>query len=612
MKKKADETSSQRTGYPGAAISLRLKLSIFAAALVIVPGLLFAIMVQQSGQASLQNLIGRQLAREAAHTRERLTAILRREKETLRSFAQQDLMREIRVADIDKRISAALMTLRDGNPVRVDYLVLDRTSQVVASSNPRLIGPRPEWLDHSTGSRSGTLKFADPITAQSLGAPGVFLMTPVADPDARLEPIGVLVGVYDWALLTRVIHDVKSGLAGQDIRADVVIARHDGTIIGGLAAGHLEESLANAKWDGVGAVGFDRSEFYVLPGSELLVGRAALGPEFSDWQLLIVEPFSDAFAPVRQLTRRLGVTLVLTLAVALGLAAVAGSRTVRPLSELTAAVRSVSLSGLSKFRVPVRSEDEVGSLAIAFNRMASELDQAQQALVEAAKFALVGELAAGIAHELRTSLGVLRSSVQIVERTLPEDGDHEIVELAQLIRAEVDRLGEIVNELLDLGRPRSQRLERVSIASPLLRALELVHAQASAAGIELIWDSIDEERSQQREVLCDVEMIHQVALNLLVNAIQALESGGRIEASLIEAEDGYVGFEVKDDGPGIPADFVETIFRPFASRRKGGMGLGLTFVQRVVYEHHGRVSVDSEPGSGTSFRVELPAAEGEA
>lgn len=608
MKRNTDESSSQSTDYPGAAISLRLKLSLFAAALVIVPGLLFAIMVQQSGQASLQNMIGRQLAREAAHTRDRLTTILRREKETLRSFAQQDLMREIRVGDIDKRISAALTTLRDGNPVRVDYLVLDRTSQVVASSSPRLIGPRPAWLDDSDGSWSEVLKFADPITAQSLGAPGVFLVAPVADPDARLEPIGVLVGVYEWEGLTGVIRDVKTDLADQDIRADVVIARDDGSVIAGIAEDQLQESLAKVEWDRVGAVGLDESEFYVLPGSEFLVGRAALGPEFSGWQLLIVEPFSDAFAPVHQLTRRLGVILALTLAVALGLAAVAGRRTVRPLSELTTAVRSVSLSGLSKFRVQVRSEDEVGTLATAFNRMASELDQAQRALVEAAKFALVGELAAGIAHELRTSLGVLRSSVQIVERTLPEDGDHEIVELAQLIRAEVDRLGGIVNELLELGRPRSQRLERVSIASPLLRALELVHAQASAGGIELIWGSLDEKY----EVLCDVEMIHQVALNLLVNAIQALESGDRIEVSLIEAEDGFVGFEVKDDGPGMEPDFVETIFRPFASGRKGGIGLGLTFVQRVVYEHHGRVTVDSEVGSGTSFRVELPAAEANA
>ncbi len=165
-----------------------------------------------------------------------------------------------------------------------------------------------------------------------------------------------------------------------------------------------------------------------------------------------------------------------------------------------------------------------------------------------------------------------------------------------------------MNELLELGRPRSRKLERVSIASPVVRALDLVQSQASSAEIELIRGSLEENI----EVFCDVEMIHQVALNLLVNAIQALGSGGRIEVNLVEAEDGYVGFEVKDDGPGIPPDFLDKIFRPFASGREGGIGLGLTFVQRVVYEHHGRVQVESEVGSGTSFRVELPASVGKS
>lgn len=590
------------------SLSLRLKLSLFAAFLVLVPGLLFGFIVQQSGHASLQNLIGRQLAREAEHTRDQLIAIFKRERETLASFAQQDLMREIRVEDIDKRISAALATLRDGNPVRIDYLVLDRRERVIASSNPVWIGPRPAWLELSQDAWLRPSRFADPTAARALGAPGVLMETPVPDPDFPAEAIGILVGVYDWIELTKVIQDVRDDLTAQGIRADVLVAREDGSLIGGSGDDSLRAAIVTSGWAGVDRGAQDESEFHVLTESKFLVGRASLGSEFSNWQVLIADPFSDAFAPVRQLTDRLALILALTLLVALVVATLAGRHVVRPLSELTTAVRNLSLAGLSTIRVPVRNEDEVGTLANAFNRMAGELDKAQGALVEAAKFALVGELAAGVAHELRTSLGVLRSSVQIVERTMPEDGDSETIELMHLIRAEVDRLGGIVNELLELGRPRARKLERIPLAAPIIRALDLVQAQATTEDVELVRTALVEDH----EVTCDVEMIHQVVLNLLVNAIQALESGGRVEVKMREPHDGYVGFEVLDDGPGIAPDMLEKVFRPFVSAREGGIGLGLTFVQRVVYEHHGRLGVESELGRGTRFWVEIPLAEDEA
>lgn len=588
--------------------SLRFKLSLFAALLVLVPGSLFGWIAQHNGNVTLQNLIGRQLAREAQHTRDRLIAILTRERETLESFARQDLMREVRVDDIDKRISVALATLRDGSPVRLDYLVLDRDERVVASSNPKWIGPRPGWLEARGPVESRTGRFADPIAARARGAPGVTLWTPVFDPDLSGEEIGMLVGLYDWSQLVRVIHDVRDDLADQGIRADVIIARHDGTRLAGTGNESLEEAIASTDWNESGEPTSLESDYHVLSTSEFLVGRATLGDGPSDWQVLIADPFSDAFAPVRRLTHRLALILALTLLIALAVATLAGRRVVRPLGELTTAVRNLSLSGLSTIRVPVRSEDEVGTLANAFNRMAGELDRAQGALVDAARFALVGELAAGVAHELRTSLGVLRSSVQIVERSLPEAGDEETLELMHLIRAEVDRLGGIVNELLELGRPRARKLERVSLAAPIDRALELVQSQASAANVELVRTGGHEDP----EVTCDVEMIHQVALNLLVNAIQAIGSGGRVEVAIRKPRDGFVRVDVSDDGPGIAPEMIDRVFRPFVSARQGGVGLGLTFVQRVVSEHHGRVGVESEWGRGARFWFEIPLAEEEA
>ncbi len=590
------------------SMSLRQKLLLFSAALVLIPGLLFVVIVQQSGQASLQQLVGRQLAREAAHTRDRFVATVRREREALESFARQDLMRDVRVRDIDKRVSAALATLREGDPVRAGYLVLDDGGEVVASSEAAWIDGAPKWLvrvsERSKPDEEGHP--TSPIAISSAGRHALFLETPIPDPDAPGETIARLLALYDWSRLIDLLGEVEGDLAEQEVRAVAVIVDQGGSVLGG-GGERVASFLQDARFDDLGVFDGGRSTYSLVRDSGVIVGRAELGSEFWNWQLLVLDPHADAFAPIREIMTRIALLLGLVLLLALFVATVAGRRVVRPLGELTHAVRGLSPERLAHTHVPVESEDEVGTLARAFNTMAGELDQAQRALVDAAKFALVGELAAGVAHELRTSLGVLRSSVQIVERTVSED-DPQLVELTQMIRAEVDRLGGIVNELLELGRARSPRLEVVPLARPLERAIELARARAEEAGIEIAHEPFDEGL----EVHCDVEMIHQVALNLLVNAIQAIGQGGHIEVGLAAEGDDHVAFEIADDGPGVDEESRKQIFRPFVSGREGGIGLGLTFVQRVVYEHHGQIDLESAPGKGARFRVKLPRTPSDA
>jgi signal transduction histidine kinase len=278
---------------------------------------------------------------------------------------------------------------------------------------------------------------------------------------------------------------------------------------------------------------------------------------------------------------------------------------IRPLSELTRAIRGLARGDASPRRVPVRSEDEVGALGLAFNQMASDLDRAQHDLVEAEKFAFVGELASGVAHQVRTSLGVLSTSAQILERSLPGDAKGSAGELAQMIGEEVDRLGRVVDDLLTLDRRRPLRLEIVPVSQPVFRAVDFVGPQAHAKGIEIVRTAAANEPA----VRCEPDLIYQAAVNLLVNATQALADGGRIEVLILEGKDGYGGFEVRDDGPGIPEELRERIFQPFVTARPGGMGLGLTFVKRVVHDHRGRISVESPPGSGPCFRIDLPLGE---
>lgn len=601
-----EESNSERDIIENAtlpSVSLRIKLTLFAAALIVVPGLIFALIVQRSEQASLQDLIGRHLAREAEQTADRLGAVLQSEREALRNFARQDLMREIRVDDIDKRVSAALAILRNGDPARIDYLVVNRAKRVIASSNPDFIGTLPVWGGAAASIWEGSEQTLGPVALNSSVGDSLLVAAPIPDPDDSVGTIGTLVGVYDWGRITRVTETVQQELVAQGTRTRVLVTAPDGSILGGTGLSPAEQAEFPPGWLApLDSRARTESGFAVLPRAGFLIGYAGFGVGTASWQLVIVERLADALAPAHQLTARLGSILALTLIVALVLAAVAGRRVVNPLAELTAAIGSVSQGDLSSLRVAVRSEDEVGSLARAFNEMAAELDRAHRDLVEAAKYALVGELAAGVAHEVRTSLGVVRSSTQILERNLPADADPHAIELAQLIREEVDRLGSIVKDLLELGRPRAPHLEPIQISVPLRRAIGMVESKAAEKRVRLELEAAD----PLPDVRCDPELLYQVALNLLVNAIQAVAEGGRVDISTRRADDGYVRFEVRDDGPGIPEGFREKLFRPFATGREGGIGLGLTFVQRVVYEHQGRIQVESDPGCGACFRIDLP------
>jgi signal transduction histidine kinase len=581
--------------------SLRTRLLLFTAALVVVPGVVLAVIAARSSSDSLERVIGQQLAREAGHTADRLSDLLLSELETLENFARQDLMREIRVADIDKRISAALSTLRDGSAVRRDYAVIGAAGSVVASSDPASIGTRPDWAP--AAGETGVLRGpAADASGQTL-----LMAAAIPDPDAPERRLGTLVGRFDWRALTQVTAAVRDDLEAQGVAADVLLVGADGASIGGSAAA---AGSPGARAPGLGAVAAGagrRPDFAVDAASGMIVGRASLAPSLPDWKLLVLEPRSDALAPVRRASHRLAAAMAVALVAALGLATLAARRVVEPLSELTRAVRGLSRRGGPGDPVPVRTDDEVGQLASAFNEMAADLDRAQRELVEAEKFAFVGELAAGVAHEIRTALNVLGSSTRILERSLPAGGDPEAAELAEMIREEVARLAGVVNDLLTLSRGHPLALEPGPLSEPVFRAADFVAPQARDHGIEIARSAPPDEPLVWR----DAELIHQVAVNLLVNAIQALGHGGCIEIVVLAAQDGMGGFEVRDDGRGIPEELRERIFQPFVTARDGGVGLGLTFVKRVVHDHHGNVSVSSEAGAGTRFRIELPLVEGE-
>lgn len=575
-------------------LSLRGKLFAFAALLILVPGVLLGLLAERSARDSLQTVIGHQLDREAIYTADRLSTFFRSERSTVESFARQDLMREIRVGDIDKRVSQALATLREGSDSRLGYFVVDTSGRVVAASEPRFMRRDASWRASLAPLLEGRSSYGGPIDVG--GDPSLAIATRIPDPDGGSRDLGNLVGLIDWRGVIAILDAVRGDLATREVAASLILVGSAGAAIAtsGPAGGPTPATRA--------------SSLPVDAGDEWIVGSAGLDADVPPWQLHVVESLAHALAPARELTRRLALTMALALAAALVIATLAARRVVRPLSELEGAIRGMARGDIRGASVPVRSDDEVGVLARAFNQMAADLDRAQGELVEAEKFAFVGELASGVAHEVRTSLGVLRSSAQMLEQSMVSANASRAPvspELIGMISEEVGRLGRVVDDLLTLDRPRALHPEPTPLSLPALRAAEFVEPQAQQKQIQIEVKPADVDPI----VACDREALQSVCVNLLVNAVQSLDPGGRIALEIDGPAAGFASLRVSDDGPGIPEELREKIFTPFVTGRANGVGLGLTFVKRVVHEHGGRIRVEQSPLGGACFRIDLPLSE---
>jgi hypothetical protein len=208
-------------------------------------------------------------------------------------------------------------------------------------------------------------------------------------------------------------------------------------------------------------------------------------------------------------------------------------------------------------------------------------------------------MATGLAHEIRNPLAGIAGVIEIIGRDLPPTSPARSV--VKDVRQEIARINHIVTDLLQTARPHPPKVRKSDLNTTVEHAVMLGRQQAMAKSVEI---SLQKDASLP-EVEHDGDQIHQVLLNLLLNALQAIEHNGKI-AVTVKPQGKMAVVEVADNGRGIPPDQLPNIFRPFYTTKGDGTGLGLSLARRIVEDHQGRIDVSSALGKGTTFAVVLP------
>jgi two-component system, NtrC family, nitrogen regulation sensor histidine kinase NtrY len=292
----------------------------------------------------------------------------------------------------------------------------------------------------------------------------------------------------------------------------------------------------------------------------------------------------------------------------------AAARVTRPVEKLAHAAQEVA-AGNWTAHVDLAGDDELAQLAASFNRMTSELLTQKERLVQAERVAAWRELARRLAHELKNPLFPLQLTVENLVRARaqsPEQFDEVFRESSRTLLAEISNLKAIVGRFSEFSKMPQPQLQTVQINEILRGVAQLFEAQLSAPGRPAIHCrlALDQDLAP---IAADSELLHRAISNLVLNAMDAMPNGGTLTLRS-RREDGNVVIEVADTGAGLTKEECERIFTPYYTSKQHGTGLGLAIVQSVVSDHRGRISVNSEPGGGTTFTIELPgrAAENSA
>jgi two-component system, NtrC family, sensor kinase len=317
---------------------------------------------------------------------------------------------------------------------------------------------------------------------------------------------------------------------------------------------------------------------------------------------------NELSAAARQRERRaileLALLAALTLAVGIGVS-VHTRRLLFPLERVTQRAKAVARGDLTPQPVP-ESDDEIGELAGAFERMVSAVGKAQSRAVANERLAAIGKMAAHVTHEIRNPLSSIGLNIELLEEELATGNDGVPTEARSLLNAitrEVQRLEHLSEEYLRVARLPQPRMESDDLGAKVEEIVAFARPEIERAGLKVKLEVAED----LPPAYFDEGQIRQALLNVLRNAREAMPDGGTIEVT-VKAEGMSVVASIDDRGTGIPEDVRSRIFDPFFSTKGEGTGLGLAITRQIIEAHGGSIACEPRDGGGTSFRLLLPIA----
>jgi signal transduction histidine kinase len=447
---------------------------------------------------------------------------------------------------------------------------------------------------------------------------------------------GVIVADVDLGSVVDAIDRAQIGQAGYayavDSRGELIAHPDINLVLGHTSFATLPQvnvALQQANGNGAGVVTSGRDQ----NGNQVLSAYQAVNPP--GWWVFVEEPLSEAFAPIEAAIWRTAMLLIVFLLLAVVTSVLLARNLVRPIESIQAAAASMGSGALNQ-RIEVRSSDELGALADEFNRMAArlqayyanlesevqqrtselatalaELDQKSRELEAASRHK--SEFLANMSHELRTPLNAISGFSQVLRKGLFGEINDKQAEYLDDILTSARHLLSLIDDVLDLAKVEAGQIELkvapFSLPETLERGVVIIRERATKGGvtISLATDGVG-------TVVGDERRVRQVVFNLLSNAVKFTPAGGSIDVTATQVS-GEVQVSVRDTGPGIAREDQARIFEEFQQAEAGkeqreGTGLGLALSRRLVELHGGRIWVDSQLGSGSTFTFTLPAAGG--
>jgi two-component system NtrC family sensor kinase len=428
------------------------------------------------------------------------------------------------------------------------------------------------------------------------------------------EEVGTLVDMdAEQCVLCHGADQPLARLNGDD-RTRVFRNASGGRVLGVIAPVHNEPSCANA-------------DCHAHPSSTTVLG-------VFDVQLPLARVDADLVASERQILLGVGIAVLALLALAWLLT---WRMVLKPVANLTRAAGRISAGDFSE-RLEAGSHGEISALTESWNTMTArlgaarheleelnatlekrvaekteQLEQAHRRMMLVDKMASLGKLAATVAHEINNPLAGIATYAKLLNRRSEEahpgtpagPGEEDTRRILALIEGESQRCGNIVRNLLLFSRTPTVRFTEEDLRPLLDRCAMLLHHRAELSEVSLTVDTA----ADLPKIECDSSQVQQMVLALAINGLEATaQAGGQVVIAAREYEPGWVTITVRDNGRGIPPEHLADIFEPFFTTKEGesGVGLGLPVVYGIATRHHGTVTVESSPGSGTVFFVRLP------